>query len=439
MNTFGSTSAQPLPVGPAPWPANPVPVSHPRLGLVSPNLELGMALAGRMAQGLSITASASSPDKAQEVLQTCSHVVLDLTIVENTSQLTELLASCPSQVLVVTPDGLLPDILAQVQSVPGVTLTTPASELPDTLPQWLPPQGTATVQDAHAAGTVGPVPNTPPSMAHTTGAVGWRGLAVWSLEGGIGKSLIAWSLGTECVRRGLKCLLVGLGAPDILPLQAGLDPSPNLLQWHRDPRPETVRDLMQRNGQLDLLAGFPSPRDLGTFAPAAMDGDSSLPSLTVETARMGYAVTILDVSAQELAAPALKAANGLLLVSSATARGAVAAVEAWRLARQEIGLPASACHIVLNRTRSGQMSAREYAATVRSGLRDMPEPVAEMPEEPDLEPALAQSQGRPPDLAPWQTFTTRLADRIVGVSAAEADTEPAAETRFGPLVFRREQ
>lgn len=439
MNTFGSTPVQATPVDSAPWPAHPVPMSQPRLGLVSPSLEFGISLAGCMAQGLSVAASASSPDKAREVLQTCSHVVLDLTIVENTGQLTELLASCPSQVLVVTPDGLLPDILAQVQSVPGVALTTPAPALPDTLPRWLPPQGPATVQDANVEGTVGPLPNTPPSMAHTTGAVGWRGLAVWSLEGGIGKSLIAWSLGTECVRRGLKCLLVGLGAPDILPLQAGLDPSPNLLQWHRDPRPETVRDLLQHNGQLDLLAGFPSPRDLGTFAPAAMDGDSSLPSLTVETARMGYAVTILDVSAQELAAPALKAANGLLLVSSATARGAVAAVEAWRLARQEIGLPVSACHLVLNRTRSGQMSAREYTATVRSGLRDMPEPVAEMSEEPDLEPALAQSRGRPPDLAPWQTFATRLADRIVGVSAAGADTEQAAETRFGPLIFRREQ
>ena len=438
MNIFGSTPGQPTPVGPAPWPANPIPASQPRLGLVSPSLDFGISLAGCMAQGLSIAASASSPDSAREVLQTCSHVVLDLTIVENTSQLTELLASCSSQVLVVTPDGLLPDILAQVQSVPGVTHTTPASELPDTLPQWLPPQGPVPVQDGNAAGTVGPVPNTPP-MAHTMGAVGWRGLAVWSLEGGIGKSLIAWSLGTECVRRGLKCLLVGLGAPDILPLQAGLDPSPNLLQWHRDPRPETVRGLLQHNGQLDLLAGFPSPRDLGTFAPAAMDGDSSLPSLTVETARMGYAVTILDVSSQELAAPALKAANCLLLVSSATARGAVAAVEAWRLARQEIDLPASACHLVLNRTRSGQMSAREYTVTVRSGLRDMPEPVAEMSEEPDLEPALAQSQGRPPDLAPWQAFATRLADRIVGVSQAGAATKQTEETRFGPLVFRREQ
>ncbi len=439
MNTFGSTSVQSTPVGTAPWPANPVPTSQPRLGLVSPSLEFGIALAGHMTQGLSITASAASSDKAREVLRTCSHVVLDLTIVENTEQLTELLAPCPSQVLVVTPDGLLPDILAQVQSVPGVALTTPASDLPDTLLRWLPPQGAVEVQDPMAPGPVVPVPDAPLPAPRTAGAVGWRGLAIWSLEGGIGKTLIAWSLGAECVRRGLKCLLVGLGAPDILPLQAGLNPSPNLLQWHRDPRPETVRDLLQHNGQLDLLAGFPSPRDLGTFAPAAMDGDSSLPSLTVETARMGYAVTILDVSAQELAAPALKAANCLLLVSSATARGAVAAVEAWRLARQEIGLPASACHIVLNRTRSGQMSAREYTATVRSGLRDMPEPVATMPEEPDLEPALAQARRQPPNLAVWQTFTSRLADRVVGVPASGAASEQADETRFGPLVFRREQ
>lgn len=439
MNTFASTSAPSPPVDTASWTAHPVPTSRPRLGLVSPSLEFGIALAGHMAHGLSIAASASSSDKAGEVLRTCSHVVLDLTIVENTAQLTELLASCPAQVLVATPDGLLPDLLAQVQSVPGVAFTTSISDLPDTLLRWLPPPGTAEVQNPMVPGPVVPVPDAPPPAPRTAGAVGWRGLAIWSLEGGIGKTLIAWSLGAECVRRGLKCLLIGLGAPDILPLQAGLNPSPNLLQWHQNPRPETVRDLLQHNGQLDLLAGFPSPRDLGTFAPVAMEGDGSLPSLTVETARMGYAVTILDVSAQELAAPALKAANCLLLVSSATARGAVAAVEAWRLARQEIGLPASACHIVLNRTRSGQMSAREYTATVRSGLRDMPEPVAEMSEEPDLEPALAQSQGRPPDLAPWQIFAARLMDRIVGVSVAGAGVEQAAETRFGPLVFRREQ
>ena len=436
MNSFASPPLPAPPSGEGPWPAHPMPTSRPRLGLVSPSLEFGIALAGRMAQGLSIAASASSPDKAREVLQTCSHVVLDLTIVENTAQLTELLASCPAQVLVATPDGLLPDILAQVQSVSGVALTTPTSELPDALPRWL-PKSPAETREAHPAGTFVPGPDTPPSMGQTTGAIGWRGVAVWSLEGGIGKTLIAWSLGTECVRRGLKCLVVGLGAPDILPLQAGLHPSPNLLQWHRAPRPETVRDLLQHNGQLDLLAGFPSPRDLGTFAPTAMDGDSSLPALTVETARMGYAVTILDVSSQELAAPALKAANCLLLVSSATARGAVAAVEAWRLARQEVGLPETDCHLVLNRTRSGQMSAREYTSTVRSGLREMSEPVAEMPEEADLELALTQAGGQPPDLAAWQTFTTRLADRIVGTSAAGA--EQATETRFGPLVFRREQ
>ena len=437
MNTFGSPLVGTTSADGVPWPARPMPASRPRLGLVSPNLEFGIALAGRMAQGLSIAASASAPDKAREVLQTCSHVVLDLTIVENTAQLAELLAACPSQVLVATPDGLLPDILAQVQAVPGVALTTPVSDLPDALPQWLPPPDTAEVHDPMAAGPVVAAPDAPRSASPAAGAVGWRGLAVWSLEGGIGKSLIAWSLGAECVRRGLKCLLVGLGAPDILPLQAGLNPSPNLLQWHRNPRPETVRDLLQHNGQLDLLAGFPSPRDLGAFAPAAMEGDSSLPTLTVETARMGYAVTILDVSAQELAAPALKAANGLLLVSSATARGAVAAVEAWRLARQEIGLPASACHLALNRIRSGQMSAREYTATVRSGLRDMPEPVAEMPEVPELESALAQAQGQPPHPAAWQTFATRLADRIVGGSGTAS--AQAGETRFGPLVFRREQ
>lgn len=439
MNTFASTPVPSMPAGTVPWPANPVPTSRPRLGLVSPSLEFGIALAGRMAQGLSIAASASTPDHAREVLETCSHVVLDLTLVENTAQLTELLAACPAQVLVATPDGLLPELLAQVQSVPGVALTTPVSDLPDTLLRWLPPRGAVEVPEPMAAGPVDPVPNALPAASRTTGAVGWRGLAIWSLEGGIGKTLIAWSLGAECVRRGLKCLLVGLGAPDILPLQAGLNPSPNLLQWHQDPRPETVRDLLQHNGQLDLLAGFPSPRDLGNFAPAAMDGDSSLPSLTVETARMGYAVTILDISAQELAAPALKAANSLLLVSSATARGAVAAVEAWRLARQEIGLPASACHLVLNRTRSGQMSAREYTATVRSGLRDMPEPVAAMSEEPDLEPALAQAQGQPPNLAAWQAFTSRLADRIVGGSDSGTAAAQADETRFGPLVFRREQ
>lgn len=142
---------------------------------------------------------------------------------------------------------------------------------------------------------------------------------------------------------------MGLGAPDPLPLSLGLRPEPNLQRWRGSPTVNDLKKAVQSYDTMDLLAGFPSPLELAAYLPDALEGESSLPRLASNAAYAGYAQVVFDVSAQELAATALAAANALVLVSLATLPGILSTVEAVRLATETLGgrhsLPTSAIHL----------------------------------------------------------------------------------------------
>lgn len=410
------------------------PESGLRTGVVSPHMEFRVMLAQCTDGQLPIDAYATAPDDAAEVLASCSHVILDLNIVDSTEALEALLAGCAAHVLVVVPSSLTPDVLKTVMQTPGASHCMLDSELPGALARMFafPPR-----ENSGAAGHSGPEPV--PAIPAPPAIGGWRSIAVWGLEGGIGKTLLTRALGLDCAARGHKALVVGLGSPDMLPLRAGLNPEPGLAGWMQEPRADILQQQVQTDGNLDLLAGFLSPPALSRFAMHALEGETSLQTLAMQTARLGYAAVILDVSAQELAAPALQAVNTLVLVGSATAQGAVAIVEAYRLARHEIGLPAAHCHLVLNRCRTGHLTPHQFTSTVRTALRDIPEPVIVLPEETGADERLASRPGAVWGSDSWRQSIHHLGDMLFGTAgqAAGYDPEPVHETRFGPLVFRK--
>ena len=195
--------------------------------------------------------------------------------------------------------------------------------------------------------------------------VGWRCIAVWSLQGGTGRSTIATALALEAAERRLPTLLVGLGVPDVIPLRLNFDgPEPNLLTWSAVPTPEQLKVSVRQFDVLDVLAGFPDQSALDAYVPVALSVQQGLPALSNAAAHAGYAVVILDVSSPEMAAPAISAANTLFLTALPTPDGLLAVGEASRMAgdymSRQHSIPLDGMHLVLNRVRDTMLAPDEF-------------------------------------------------------------------------------
>ena len=415
--------------GTAPALGGTAPVApEPRFGLISPQPDFGDFVQQAAGTPLVWVGFAATAAEATALYDQCSHVILDLNMVHSTEALAELLAPFTGHVLVVAQPAHDLAVREAVAQTPGVTQVVMPEELSTALHQ-LRPEPPSYPRFAEVLTSAAEPPSPSPRIG------GWKCIAVWGLEGGVGKTRLTRALGQDCVRRGQRALAIGLGCPDVLPLGAGLDPAPNLGQWLQHPRPDVLQQQVQADGDLDLLAGFLSPPALDRFAAQALQGETSLSALTMQTAHLGYAGVLLDVSAQELAGPALQCCNALVLVGTATAQGAVAAVEAFRLAHWEIGLPTAQIHLVLNRWRSHHLSQAQFLRIVRTALKEMPDPVVALAEEETPEEARTPRPGVPWGSPAWNQSVEQVGDRLFG----GAGTAAAGGTtrRFGPLVFRQ--
>jgi len=190
-----------------------------------------------------------------------------------------------------------------------------------------------------------------------------RLVGVWSLAGGVGKTTIASNLAFAAARRGVPTLLVGLGAPDDLPLILGLKPTPNITTWRANPTQEGLKASIQKRDTVDVLAGFPdlltSAQALGTPA----DAPNSLRALADQAIRLGYAAIVFDLPPSVQAASALAALNVLVLVARPSVEGVMRSVETYRtvverLAMENLLHPASV-RVALNRV-GGRLSAQQW-------------------------------------------------------------------------------
>ncbi len=376
-----------------------------------------------------VQATARTPDELQEKLALQPDaLLLEGTLFPSPQELAATLATLATACVLLLPEQTPAESLAPLQTLPNQVAIHQGEprfpELADTLAQAVRARRPA-------------LP--PPPRPHT--AAGWRAVAVWSLAGGVGKSTLATALALEAVQRRLPTLLVGLGAPDTLPLFLGLPPQPNLLAWRRQPTTATLQATVQSQHGLDLLAGFPSPLDLATYLPEALDSGASLPALTQCAAHAGYAVVVLDVSAQELAPAALAAANALLLVAVPTLPGMALALEAHRLIQElhngRHPIPPQDIHLLFNRVRPATLSPPQALKSARQLGQPLPPLAAAIPDDPAIQESAQRQQPASFHSHPLRQAMQRLGDALF--APGPPPPPPPAPGRvytFGPLRVR---
>lgn len=215
---------------------------------------------------------------------------------------------------------------------------------------------------------------------------GLRIVAVWNQAGGVGKTTISSALAYESSRRGLPTLLIGLGAPDDMPLILGLRPTPNITLWRANPTQEGLKAALQKLDTLDVLAGFPDVLSEAQVIASPLDAPNSVRALAVTAAYLGYASIILDTPPTALASASIAAANTLVLVARPSLEGILRTVEAYRTVVERLAgehrIHPNGVYVVLNRM-GGRMTADEWHKGASSLLgRSFPPIIAQIPDDP---------------------------------------------------------
>jgi arsenite-transporting ATPase len=205
----------------------------------------------------------------------------------------------------------------------------------------------------------------------------------------VGKTTIATNLAYQAARRGLPTLLIGLGAPDDLPLILGLKPEPNLVSWHANPTQEGLKQAIQKLESLDVLAGFPDVLSEAQAINTPSDASHSVHKLVLTAAYAGYAVIVLDAPPTVLAAEAISAANSLVLVARPSLEGVMRTVHAYRIVVERLAgeycIPRNGVFVVLNRTSPSRIASEEWHRAASSLLgQTFPPIVAHIADEPLL-------------------------------------------------------
>jgi MinD-like ATPase involved in chromosome partitioning or flagellar assembly len=327
-------------------------------------------------------------------------VIVDGTVFNGVSDFAAAFASYPGACFLLLPGGAPAEQVETARQVPCVQ-----EVLPDTanLPELAGKLYAAVLTRRRTAFVPGGgfTPPTPAGAASLLAAApamaGWRSIAVWSMQGGVGKSTLALALAFEAASRRLPALLVGLAAPDMTPLVLGpknIKPEPNIMAWRANPTVDGLRAAVQHYDVLDVLVGFRDPLALAAYTTGseAMEGNTSLHSLANCAAFAGKAVVIFDVSAPELAAPALSSANTLVLVARPDLPGIQSARDAVHLVHEKMGgrhrIPPEATYLIVNRTRQSTLRAEEVAKHGAADCPNFPALVAYVPDDPAVEEAV---------------------------------------------------
>ncbi|HIQ22912.1 MAG TPA: ParA family protein, partial [Planctomycetes bacterium] len=215
---------------------------------------------------------------------------------------------------------------------------------------------------------------------------GLRVISVWNTAGGVGKTTIASNLAYALARRGLPTLLIGLSAPDDLPLILGLTVEPNIVNWMVAPSQESLRDAVQKVEKLNVLAGWP---DMLSRAATAGGEGATIANLVVAAAYASYAAIVLDVPPTEWAAEAISASNTLLLVARPELADIWRTVDAYRTVAERMAgqhrIPPEGIYLVLNRSRDGSIRPDDFHRACSDALgRTFPPVVVTVREDPRI-------------------------------------------------------
>ena len=362
-----------------------------------------------------VLATATSPDDSRAKLaMEPEAVVVEAKVFDSPNAFVDLFGACRSSVFVLLPSDVAPSGVDIIRGVPCVRDAITGEVNFATLGGQI----YSVVQAQRQASSVSSGSRSLFSgsgMAAST-AVGWRAVAVWSPQGGVGKSTISTALAFDAASRRLPTLLVGLGAPDPIPLAIGLHPAPNITSWQATPTAEALKESVQSVDVLDVLVGFPDPISLHSYLPEALDGPSSLPNLTNCAAHAGYAVIIIDVSSQELAAAAISAANTLIVVGIPTLPGVLNTAEAVHLVNDVMAgqhkIARQSMHLVVNKVRDSTLRPEEVVKTGLDLRKDFPSLAAYVPDDPQIEVALNQRRPAYYHSEPLRRMTSTVGDLL---------------------------
>ncbi|MBT7072358.1 MAG: ParA family protein [Anaerolineae bacterium] len=391
-----------------------------------------------------VSAMANDPRDLQAKLASSPEVVwLDGSIFSGPGALVETLTSIAGAVYLLVPANVEPELSEQMNSIPSVKSVY---------------RGDVQINDlmTRAYNDAVSLRRTAPSISpqawgggRSGGTIaGLRVVAVWGRSGGAGSTSIAAALAQAVARRGLKTLLIGLNAPDILPLQLSIKPEPNILNWFSNPTDQGVKASIQELGDLHIIAGFPDmlSESHGDRAPS---DKGSISELVTSAAYGGYAVIILDVPSGGAIAPrAISAANTWLMPALPTVAGVWNAVESFRTVTQKAAgqhrINPGNIFVTMNKRINGMLTADEWHQAADAGVRNMqlnvgfPPVAAVIPYVPEV--PLAQNKGRSALEAsdefarPIHSLAEMLFGQTVGASASGSSNDKIK--RFGPLKIR---
>jgi MinD-like ATPase involved in chromosome partitioning or flagellar assembly len=441
----GQTAVPVAPGGPSRFEASPANLEHSatppvRLLIVAqPGRAQGMYAATVADARFAVQAVATSPADARAKLALDPEAVLaEIVVFDGPGEFADAFAGYPGALWAVAPAGLAAADAGAVRAV------RPVQALVEGEPDFAVLAGElyAAVVSRRASTESSPIsfiPSRDPGVA----MVGWRAIAVWSPQGGVGKSTVALALALEAVSRRLPALLVALAAPDMTPLiLEGIRPEPNLLTWCAAPTAENLRASVQvhRKTGLHLLTGFRDPVALGGYE--AQTGPASLTRLAYTAAQAGYGILVLDVSAPEIAPAALSAANTLVLVARPDTPGIHSALQGLHLVKDVMAgqhaIPPEAIYLAVNRARDTTLRPDEVVRWGKGERRDFPPLGAAIADDAGIEVAVNRREPAYYASDALRAGARALGDLLFPAAAATpiAPARPARALRLGPVRVR---
>ncbi len=370
-----------------------------------------------------ILATATTQDDAMTKIRLQPEaIIIDATLYTNPMEVQQALGAYTGNTFVLLlglepGKGFTPDAHTMLRSIPSVRDILWGNVSVDNVLDSVYTKTVAQRRVQHVEQNVLGVQQTASAGGPTTVATGFKAIAFWSPQGGVGKTTISIALAMEAARRGVPVLLVEAASDNSVPVTMNLERTPNITTWYRNPTLDNLRLSVQRPDKdgPDILVGFPDVIALDQYQlqlNATPQVPARMNDLVTLAARGEYALLIFDASAPELAPDVVAAANYLVLVAPPTLTGIHNVVSATRLLNQGLTMDSHISpdhlHVLLNRVVDSQMSTRQFMEAGTALSERFPSLIAAI----DHDPAIVEAMNhrKSPDS---ESNTLRSAARVV--------------------------
>lgn len=384
-------------------------------------------------------------------------LVAEAQLWESPEALQAQLHAVPLPLVVCVPPGLTAEAAQTLQSLPtlqsllqwdGQTLHGALPPLPAPVPAGSAPSPAAPGPGPQPVSTALPEVPPPPETAPRAEAAppageaagprggGWRCVAVWSLEGGAGKTTLALATAHAGAAAGLPTLVLSLAGPDMVPMYTGLDPRPGLGEWLAEGADgAAMARVLRYDGRVAHITGPPTTAELTAWHLETLHApDRDLRTLVLQCAQAGHSLVILDLGPSgDIATQALPVAMDLIIPVSCSFRGSMLLACALEQVA-EVAQEFRSVTAVLNRLRPGGMPESAFRRQIaHSQLRRQPEHWVLIDDDLPGIQAVHDAGGQPHRTS----RTLQAAARVLQQLVYPVPLAPAPGPRRGRRLFRR--